>query len=127
MTSPGTSQMSDRPPVFADLSLDEARRSAAEQHRLLVVDVTGPQCEPCRMMDRTTWLDERIVAWVREHAVAVQVSDEAEVGRLRIWVLPTVLIYSGERELDRTRGYRDANALLKMFAGAKERAARPSR
>lgn len=59
--------------AFTDLAHDAALAAAREQDRLLLIDFTAASCEPCARMSRTTWVDDRIVAWVREHAIAIQV------------------------------------------------------
>ena len=57
-----------RPPLFEDLSFEEARARAAAQDKYLLVDATAIWCHPCRQMDATTWLDPRVATWCKEHA-----------------------------------------------------------
>jgi len=107
------------PEVFSELPYEEARGKAAEEDRLLVVDATAEWCAPCKRMDRTTWVDEDVVAWLGEHAVAVQVDvDERRplAQSLGIRAMPTIIAFRGEKEVDRVVGYRGPEELLGWLA-----------
>lgn len=105
------------PPIFRQLPLDVARAAAASENRFLLVDITATWCAPCQNMDRTTWLAPTIVAWIDEHAIAVQLDADAEpaVKTLAVHSLPTVILFRGEEELDRISGARSAAALLEWL------------
>ncbi len=103
------------PPVFRTGPYDQAQELAAKSNKLFLVDATASWCKPCQMMDRTTWTDERVVAWIRDHAVAVQLDvdkDRKHAGDLKIVAMPTVVVFKEGRELDRIRGFRSADQLL---------------
>ena len=61
-----------RPPVFQDLSLEQALALSSETGKLLVLDAMTAWCGPCKVMDRTTWVEPELVAWLEEHAIAIQ-------------------------------------------------------
>lgn len=111
------------PRVFETEGYAHARTRAVESGRLLLVDATALWCRPCRQMDRTTWVDDRVVNWIDEHAVAVQMDVDREKDRarkLRIEAMPTMIVFRGDQELDRVVGYRSADELLAWLDGVLE-------
>lgn len=108
----------DLPPVFRDISFAEALTAGREENRLVVVDVMAGWCPPCVEMDRTTWRDERVVSWIGERGVAVQVdADESRdlSQTLGIEFLPTLILFRDGVESSRRTGYQDAGSLLSWF------------
>ncbi len=102
------------PPVFQDLTLDEAIEKSVEADRLLIVDATAEWCGPCKQMDATTWVDPGVVSWIEENAIAIQVDvdeREAEAERLNIQAMPTLVIYREGEVFDRSVGFLDAETL----------------
>jgi len=61
-------------------------------------------------MDRTTWRDEKVVAWLAANAIAVQLDVDEEqdlAAKLNIEAMPTVIaLKEGGPEFDRIIGYR---------------------
>jgi len=96
---------------------ESAAEAAASSDRLLVVDLMAEWCPPCKEMDRTTWVDQRVVNWIDEHAEAVQV-DVDEQGdlarRFGASAIPTLVVLDPEtdNELARHVGYLPADAML---------------
>ncbi len=112
-----------KPPVFSDLSYDEARRQAQDRDRLLIVDATATWCGPCKRMDRTTWTDPTVVAWIEEHAIAVQfdVDEHPDLAeQLRAHALPTIIAFRQGSEIDRIVGYRTPGALIEWLDGLRQ-------
>lgn len=100
---------------FSKLSYSLARDAAAQQGKLFVVDCTAVWCVPCAEMERATWPDSKVAAWLAEHAIAVQVDVDAHkeiTGDLRINALPTIIVFRGDTELDRREGKQDAAQLV---------------
>src|SRR4051794_11634493 len=96
-----------RPAVFTELEYATARERAIAEGKLLLVDATAAWCGPCQMMDRTTWVDPTVVAWLGDHALAIQVDIDAhqDVAReLRIEAMPTIIAFVGGTEFDRVVG-----------------------
>lgn len=103
------------PPVFSDLKYDKAVSMAKEQKKVLLVKATASWCGPCKQMDKTTWRDEKVVAWVKEHGIAIQfdVDEEPELAeKLRIRAMPTTIGYLDGAEIAREVGYVDADEML---------------
>ena len=102
-------------PAFSGLSVHAARERAEDEHRLLIVDATATWCPPCRQMEATTWRDARVIDWIAEHAVAIQIDVDKlpDVARtLGIRAMPTVIVSRGAEEADRATGLQSAAELL---------------
>jgi len=66
-----------KPALFQDLPFAEAAARTEHDERLLLVDATASWCMPCQMMDRNTWIDVKVVDWLRQHALAIQIDAPA--------------------------------------------------
>ena len=107
-----------RPPAFKDLSFEAATAAADKAARLLLVDVTAEWCEPCKQMDRTTWVAPEVVRWLVDNTVAIQVDADTEAAApFRIQAVPTIIAFRAGAELDRVTGSRPAVALLEWLEG----------
>ena len=105
----------EKPQVFTELSLAEAKAKAVEQDKFLLVDATADWCQPCQVMERTTWVDPEVISWIKLNAIAIQVDvdrQRAEAKELNIQAMPTIIVYKDGSELDRVVGYHDAVELL---------------
>lgn len=103
------------PEMFQRLEFGAARERALAEHKLLLVDATAEWCGPCKMMDRTTWVDSDVVAWVREHAIALQIDVDADkdfAQEFRITAMPTIIAFVDGAEFDRVVGAKKPKELL---------------
>lgn len=117
------------PAFFSDLPYAKAKASATENEKLFFVKATAVWCGPCKMMDRTTFTDQRVIDWLNEKAVcvSVDVDDEPELaGRLGIRAMPTTILFRGDEELARVVGYRDGDGLLSWLTEAEGGAVVPA-
>ncbi len=106
------------PDVFSDQSFAQAKAASVKQGKLLIVDATAVWCQPCKLMDKTTWIDSKVVSWIDQQALAIQVDvdKESKVAKaLRIEAMPTVIVFKDGEEYDRVVGYRDAKQLLQWL------------
>lgn len=100
---------------LADLSgaLDTAHGGA----RPVLVDVWAIWCEPCKEMDRTTYVDPDVVRSVNDRFVPVKIDADVHGDfldqRYEVDAYPTVLFLDHEgRELSRIEGKAGSQALL---------------
>src|SRR5689334_1068796 len=109
-----------RPAIFTTESFSDARSRAEKQGKLLVVDAMAQWCPSCQTMDRSTWRHTDVVEWFAAHAIAVRVDvdQEARLGaELNIQAMPTVVVFRGERELNRAVGLLSSAELLSWLRG----------
>lgn len=111
-----------KPPIFAAMSFEDARRANAGD-KILVVKATAEWCGPCKQMDKTTWRDEKVVAWFKASgtAISIDVDEEEKVAQsLKIEAMPTMIAFKEGKEFDRVVGFQDADELLKWLDGVKQ-------
>src|SRR5436190_18845685 len=83
------------PEIFSKKSFDEAKSQAKAEGKLFIADDTATWCGPCKSMDKTTWVDEKVVAWINEHAMAAQIDidkDKDRAADLEISAMPTIIV-----------------------------------
>jgi len=106
------------PPIFRALDFEAAVQAAQAEGKLLIVDGMTTWCSPCKRMDRTTWRDEKVVAWIKEHAIAIQVDMEAHEDvkdELGVHAFPTIVVLKDGVEVERVVGGRDAAFMLEWL------------
>jgi thiol:disulfide interchange protein DsbD len=108
------------PPGWLEQDLETALARAKASGKPVLVDIYAEWCGECKELDRRTWPDPQVAAWIRDHAVAVRIdTDRARkdlAPRLRILSYPTVLLLDGDgRELRRILGFQDPAAMLKFL------------
>lgn len=111
----GIPMLMAKPPIFSDTPFAQARDATKGSPKLLIVKATASWCAPCKRMDKTTWIDEKVVAWVRDNGVAIEFDvdeNKALSEQLKIDAMPTMIAFKDGAEFDRTVGYKDAGDLL---------------
>ena len=114
----------EEPRIFESLDFETACAKAKVADRIVVVDFFTDWCGPCKKLDRTTWLDEKVVAWFGEKAIALKIDAEKETAlaeKYRVDAYPTILLLKPDgTEIDRLVGYRTAEEFLKDAGDALE-------
>jgi thiol-disulfide isomerase/thioredoxin len=105
------------PPVFSDLSFDDAMSA---KDKLVLVDATASWCMPCKHMDKTTWVDAKVVDAIGKHGLAIQfdVDEHKELAKkLGVRAMPTVIAFRDGKEIDRIVGMRAPADLVAWLDG----------
>jgi thioredoxin-like negative regulator of GroEL len=99
-------------------SLDDARRTAAADHKVIVVDLFTDWCGWCKQMDQTTWGSAAVAAQSDKY-VFLKLNAESDPDgialqrRFAIESYPMILLLDSEgAEFDRLEGYLPAEQFL---------------
>lgn len=110
----------EEPPVFDKRPYAEVRAAAETSKKWFIVKGTAVWCGPCKQMDKTTWVDQKVVKWLGSNAlvVALDVDKSPDIAKeLNIEAMPTMIAFKDGKEFDRIVGYRSADALLAWLEG----------
>ncbi|MBL9120812.1 MAG: thioredoxin family protein [Phycisphaerae bacterium] len=110
----------DHPPIFDHRPYAEAKAAAEAEKKWFLVKATAVWCGPCKQMDKTTWRDEQVVAWLKEHAivVSIDVDQQPEIAKeLAIEAMPTMIAFRDGKEFDRIVGMRTPEDFLPWLTG----------
>ena len=109
------------PAIFDKRSYADAKKAAEDGKKWFVVKATASWCPPCKRMDKTTWVDEKVIKWANANAVVVSldVDEHAELaGKLAIEAMPTMIAFKDGKEFDRVVGYKGPAEMLDWLEGA---------
>ncbi len=112
----------EAPPVFSKTPFAAARESTKGNAKILIVKATAAWCGPCKAMDKTTWRDEKVVAWVKDNGLAIQLDVDKEpkiAQELSIEAMPTMVAFKDGAELSRVVGFKKPADLLSWLGDVK--------
>lgn len=110
---------------FRDLSFDDALKEAKKSDKVLFVDFFTTWCRPCKMLDRTTWKDEKVVKLLNEKTVAIKIDADKQkplAKKYGVSGYPTLMFFKADgTRIGSLVGYLDGPTFLKsakdMVAG----------
>ncbi len=108
------------PDMFSKSTFEASQAQAKTEAKLFLVDATATWCGPCKKMDKTTWVDDKVVAWMKQNAIAAQIDVDAQketASALKIEAMPTIIVFKDGKEHDRIVGYKSADELLEWLNG----------
>ena len=102
-------------------NLAAAYTLAAEQHKVVLIDFAATWCEPCKLLDRTTWKDPSVIALLNEKALSMKIDAEksaAIAAHFNVTAFPTIVVIRPDGTvIDSLVGYRDAPTFTREFNG----------
>ncbi len=106
--------------AFHDISLADALKRAGTENKYVFVDFYTTWCGPCKLMDRTTFKDSKVVAWLEQHTIPLAIDAEAQVEiakRYTITTYPSLVFIKADGSIAyKAIGYHDANRFLEAGA-----------
>ena len=108
------------PDMFSKSTFEASQAQAKTEAKLFLVDATATWCGPCKKMDKTTWVDDKVVAWMKQNAIAAQIDVDAQketASALKIEAMPTIIVFKDGKEYDRIVGYKSTDDLLEWLNG----------
>ncbi|MBK9733655.1 MAG: thioredoxin family protein [Saprospiraceae bacterium] len=86
---------------FSNANINEARKKAGEEGKLLFIDFHAKWCTPCKWMEQTTFKDEEVAKTLNTDFVAIKVDiDDMQGFELKkmydVKYLPTILIFNSQ-------------------------------
>lgn len=95
--------------------LDDALAQAKAENKLIVLDFFAEWCAPCKRMEKTTFVDARVVNLLaRAVVVRIDTDQQADIAaRMGVVGLPDIRLVKSDGSIIRQlRGYVDADAFV---------------
>jgi thiol:disulfide interchange protein len=106
---------------FQDLSLEAALELARSENKLVMVDFYTDWCHYCHVLDKQTWPDEAVQAWLKEKTIAIKINAEKNPTVARKYGVNSfpqiVFIRPDGSEVDRVVGFLPPAEFLKKAKG----------
>ncbi len=106
-------------PIAWTESLDDAKKTAAKEHKIIFVDFWAPWCGPCKQMLKTTYQDKAVVERSKQFVpVLVNYDNQtALIKKYRIGTIPVVMFLDSKGNVLKKTDpkYLDARSLLQVM------------
>jgi thiol:disulfide interchange protein len=113
----------EKPFAFDAASLDRAKALAAQEQKLIIVDVYTDWCGPCKRMDRTTYRNGLVQQVLRKDMVSIKINAEKGKGvafakKYDVSGYPCLIVLDNQgNEVARRYGYMTPRAFLDWVGG----------
>jgi thiol-disulfide isomerase/thioredoxin len=102
--------------VFSSLNFDQALARAKKEKKVVFIDFYATWCGPCKMLDKTTWQDPKVIKWLEENTIPLKIDAEKEVElakRYGVRAYPTMAFINPDGKiLDTIIGYHPPEKFL---------------
>lgn len=110
--------------LFVDSDYASAQAQAKAKEKMIMIDFKAEWCGPCKVLDRTTWKDEKVIESVKSKAIAIKIDVDQHrdlAAHFAIRSIPTIIFLDSDgNEVKRFIGYRDADRFLEEFESVGE-------
>lgn len=105
--------------AFKKMTLEEAKKKATEEGKLIFIDAYTDWCGPCKKMAASTFVDPAVAKYFNENFINIKIEMEkdadgpAAARQYNVRAYPTLLIIDNEGVLvKQTIGFKSAEQLL---------------
>ena len=106
---------------FVSMDFEKALAEAKKKDKPIFIDFFTTWCNPCKMLDQTTWKDKKVIAWLSEKTIPLKLDAEKETElaqKYKVAGYPTLLFVKADgTEIDRIMGYMPAEDFLSEANG----------
>lgn len=106
---------------FVEIPFSDALKKATAEKKWVMVDFYTTWCGPCKLLDRTTFKDERVTSWLMKNTIAVKIDAEKErklARRYKVSGYPTLLFLNSDGSVTKKlMGYMNAEQFLSTAKG----------
>ncbi len=110
--------------LYRDLSVDDAKALAGKEKKLVFIDFYADWCQPCRMLDATTFKDPKVIEWIGKNTIALKVNENNNpklLEQFKVVSFPTLIFLRPDgTEIDRLITYVTVEQFLEAAAGIAE-------
>ncbi len=91
---------------FETLSFNEAIQKAKKENKLIFLDAYAVWCGPCKMMDRTTFKDEKVGTVFNKNFINIKIDMEKGEGpeiarKYQVRAYPTMMLINGDGKVEK--------------------------
>lgn len=111
---------------FRDISLEEAKKAAKKEKKLIFIDAYASWCGPCKMLDKNTFPDKSVGTYFNDKFVCLKIDCEKHpdgkgvMGTYNITAYPTLLWVDADGKLVKKElGYKTPEQLLRVVQDIK--------